>query len=105
MASIPLTSDTAVVALLGFAIWETHKAYRECAPSLPNLRICQPNSDEYFTYRQQLVDSDVTVGLVAIGAGLAAAWMTRRWEPLILVMATLGAIGWYHHSILGSTPV
>lgn len=107
MAGLPgaPNADVAVVMLLGFCIWETHRAYRECAPALSELRECPADSDQYYTRRQQLIDADCTVGLVAIGAGLSASYMTKSWQPLILVMATLGAIAWYHHSVLSSQPV
>lgn len=105
MKPIPLTSDVAVVALLGFCVWETHKAFREAVPEIKELRSCTPGSDEYFSNRQVLVDADITVGMVALGAGIMASYMTRSLEPVILVMATLGAVAWYHHSILGSDPV
>jgi hypothetical protein len=103
--NIPLTTDQAVCMLLGFAVWETHKAYREAAPGLAELRKCSTGSGDYYTQRQNLVDADVTIGLVGLGAGIAAAIMTKRLEPLIFIMATLGTVAWYHHSVLGSSPV
>lgn len=103
--AINITTDQAVFTLLGFAIWETHKAYREAAPDLSDLRKCPPGTADYVSHRQSLVDADVTVGLVALGAGLAAAYLTHRIEPLVFVMATLGTVAWYHHSILGSPSV
>ena len=105
MASIPLTSDVAVVALLGFSIWEVHKAYCVSAPNMHDLRNTNPGSDDYYTKKQNLIDADVTVGMVAFGAGLAAAYMTKRVEPFLLVAFTLGAVAWYHHSILNSPQV
>lgn len=105
MRAIPLTTDQAVVTLLAFSIWEVHKAFRECAPSLSELRSVQHGTDDYYTMRQNLVDAGATVGLIAIGAGVAAAFMTKRPEPLIFVMATLGAVAWYHMSVLDSRPV
>jgi hypothetical protein len=102
---VQVTTDVAVVALLGFCVWEVHKAYREAAPGLPDLRECSQESTEYYTMRQSLIDADCTVGLVALGAGITASYMTRSYEPLVLVMSTLGAISWYHHSVLSSCPV
>lgn len=100
MKPLTITSDMAVVAVLGFSIWEVHKAYTAAVPGMTTLRECDPNDKG--TLLQHLVDADITVGGVAILAGLAASVMTRSLVPLILIGGTYGILAYYHHAVLSA---
>lgn len=102
MATVPLTSDMAVVAILGFSIWEVHKAYNGAVPSMQTLRETAPDSSDAHRNLQHLVDADITVGGVALFAGLAAAYMMRSLFPLILISGTYAILAYYHHSVLAA---
>lgn len=97
-----IETDAAVIALLGFAVWETRKAYTDSAPSLTELRSAAPGTDSHITAAQHLLDADMTVGLVAILAGFAASYFTQSWMPIALVGGTYLALCYYHHAVLSA---
>lgn len=96
------TVDVAVVALLSFAVWETRKAYNDAVPPLSDLRSASPGSAQHFVNAQHLLDADMTVGLVAIIAGISASLFMRSFLPILLVGGTYGALCFYHHAVLSA---
>lgn len=102
MAEEVIQADIAVVALLGFAIWETRKAYVDSVPKLASLRDAKPDSDDHFRLAQQTLDGDITTGLVALVAAITASYLTHSLIPFVLIGATYLALCYYHHSVLNA---
>ena len=100
MKPLTITSDMAVVAVLGFSIWEVHKAYSAAVPNMSVLRECPPGDKGALL--QHLVDADITVGGITLLAGIAASVMTRSFVPLILIGGTYGILAYYHHAVLAA---
>lgn len=100
MKPLSMTTDVAVVAVLGFSIWEVHKAYTGAVPSMGELRECVPGSARARAYSQHLLDADITVGGVALFAAIAASILTRSILPVLLISGTYGILAYYHHSVL-----
>lgn len=91
------TLDALAATALAGLVWESAKAYRATAPSLPELRDAPANDIDIM---QRLVDADITVGIPSLIAGAVASWFLRSWWPVVIVVLALGASVWYHHSIL-----
>lgn len=90
------TALAGAAAIAGFSVWQMYEAYSRNAPDLTTLRKAQNDP----AVLQDLVDADVTVGLVAVVAGGAASWLSRSLTPLIIVVAAFGTVALYHHLIL-----
>lgn len=99
-----LNTDVAIVALLGFGVWETRKAYIDSAPALPDLRKAKPGGESHSDMLQHCLDADVTVGLVALFAALAGWYLTGSFLPILLIGGTFGVLCYYHHAVLNSRP-
>lgn len=93
---LPDDSTTmAGAALIGFAIWELHKAYTSQCPDLRTLRW----NDDPRTL-QELVDADISVGIIAVIAGVGGSLVMRSWAPAVIVSLTYVGMVVYRHSIL-----
>jgi hypothetical protein len=97
---IPAYEILAATALAGL-VWEATKAYRATCPPLSDLRSAPSNHPMLL---QDLIDTDITVGIPALLAGAVASWFMRSWWPVAIVAVALGATAGYHHSILKDTP-
>jgi len=89
----------AAAALVGVALWELCRAYRETAPPLADLRNAHRDCVEH---RQRLLDADLMVGGLALLAGATASWLTRSWVPLSIVVIGFAWVSGWHHLVLGS---
>lgn len=90
---------TAAAALVGLALWELARTYRETAPDLGDLR--NGNRDDV-EHRQRLLDADITVGGLALLVGATASWLTQSWLPLAIVALGFAWISGLHHLVQGS---
>ena len=92
---------TAVLAVLGVAVFELGREFREACPKTADLR----SSDDAPHMLQHLVDGELHVGILAGGVALAAWWLTDSPViPLIIVGTYVGLVA-YHHSLLGAPSV
>lgn len=89
--------EAGLVGLVGFAVWQLHEAYTDMAPDLHALRECDPFD---LRPRQQLMDTDVCVGGIALLAGGAASWLMRSPLPLALMALAFVLVSGYHHAVL-----
>lgn len=89
--------SAAVLGFAGYALWETHRQYQMCVPSMMELRDT-PSGD--IRARQALLDGDVTVGtIVGLSAVLAGA-VTKDWRTPLLMIAGFLVISGLHHMVL-----
>lgn len=86
------------VAVGGLAVWELHKAYRDMAPSLPDLR----NAVDSPIHTNALMDADISVGSISFLAGASVSILTKRWEPMILVLLAFVVTSLYYHMVLNT---
>lgn len=89
--------EAGLVGLVGFAVWQLHNAYTDMAPDLHALR--EANGDDVKP-RQQLLDTDVCVGGIALLAGVAASWLMRSPVPILLMGLAFVLVSGYHHAVL-----
>ena len=95
--------DAVVIGLVGFGVWELHKAYCEQAPKLMELRRHDADDTEM---RQALMDADTSVGGLALFGGAAASLMLRTWWPILIIGGAFAFMSWYHHDTLrGPSPI
>ena len=88
-------------ALTSFGVWQIYDAYTKTAPKLTDLR----ESGNETTERQQLLDTDMMVGGVAVLAGATASWLSKNVMPLLIILVSFVWLSWYHHLVLkGPTP-
>lgn len=90
---------SAGVAIGGLAVWELHKAYREMAPSLADLRGSSPDS---LLHRNAVLDADISVGSISALAGASVSILTHKWEPLALVLTAFAVTSLYYHMVLNT---
>lgn len=93
----PRVFDAIAATALAGLVWESTKVYRDAAPTLKDLRGAPSNHPGLL---QELVDTDITVGIPALLAGAIAAYLMRSWLPLGIVAIALIGVAGYHHSIL-----
>lgn len=84
----------AASALIGVAAFEVWKAWQATAPSLSEVRSADPND---ISIQQRLLDSNITVGGMAVIIGAAFLAVTRDWTPLVLMLFVFGALSFFHH--------
>ena len=98
-----LMEDALVIGLVGFGVWELHRAYGHCAPSVMALRSCDPDDT---MARQSLMDADIHIGGLALMGGAFASLLLKTWWPLLIVGAAFLYTSWCHHDTLrGPTPM
>jgi hypothetical protein len=88
---------TAAAGLVGVALWSLATAYRETAPQLGELRRAERDDVDH---RQRLRDADLTVGGLALLAGLSASLLIRSVVPVVIVAAGFAWISGLHHIVL-----
>jgi len=90
---------TAVVAVAAFELW---KVWGNTAPTLAEVRTSDRNDD---SIRQRLMDTDITVGSLAIIIGVTLAVLMRDATALILMLVIFGSLSFFHHWVLASDPI
>ena len=90
------------VSVASLAFLQVHNTYTNSAPSLSILRSAEGASD---VHRQQLMDADFQVGILALGLGITVSLLTKKVLPFFLIMAGFALTSWWHHSVLASTPI
>lgn len=89
-------------AALAIAGAETLKIYKDTAPSLRDLRACDPGDMES---RQLILDADMMGLIVVLALGGGGALLIRKWYPLLLGTAVLLLMSGYYRSVLNSSNV
>ena len=84
---------------VGIAVVQIVNVYRETAPSLREIRCATPGD---FASRQLLLDADLLGLIIVVCVGGGAAFLTRRWYPLLLAGAALLTMSVYYRSVLKS---
>ena len=88
------------IAALSLAVVEVFRIYRETAPSLAEIRRAAPG--DYVT-RQLILDADMLGVIVVTAIGGGAAYLTKKWYPLVMGGGALLLISLYYRSVLRST--
>ena len=94
--------DGVAFTAVGIAVVQTINVYREAAPTLKELRCATPND---FASRQLMLDADLLGLIIVVCVGGGAAFLTRRWYPVLLSMAALLSLSVYYRSVLKSPNV
>lgn len=89
----------AAVAVVGLAAIELWKLWGNNAPSLAEVRSAAPDD---VSIRQRLMDSDITVGSMALIIGVALAILTHDMTALIVMVAIFAALSFFHHWIMAA---
>jgi len=89
----------AAVAVVGLAAVELWKLWGSNAPSLAEVRAADPDD---LNIRQRLMDSDITVGSMALIIGVALAILTHDMTALIVMIAVFAALSFFHHWIMAA---
>jgi len=89
------------VAVVGMAVFQIASLWQNTAPELADMRKA-PQGD--ITMKQHLLDADITVGLVTVGASVAIAVMTHNITAMLLMLFTFGVLSWYYHQVLKAEP-
>lgn len=84
----------AAAAVVGLAVFEFWKAWRDNAPSLSEVRSAEPGD---VSTRQRLLDADITVGSLALIIGVTFAVLTKDVTVLIILLVIFGALSFFHH--------
>lgn len=91
--------ESVAFAAVGLAVVQTVNVYRDTAPPLKDVRCAAPGD---FVIRQLLLDADI-FGLIIIACiGGGAAFLTRRWYPLVLSLGAWAILSCYYRSVLKS---
>lgn len=103
MPDLNETSKTALLLLVGAAIFELGREMRECGPDLSELR--QADDSNRHEMKQRLIDGNVHTAILVGGVSIVSIWATGSLVPaLILVLVYLGLL-WSHHDLLNAPPV
>jgi hypothetical protein len=103
MLSIDDTSKTALLLLVGAAIFELGREMRECGPDLSELR--QADDSNRHELKQMLIDGNVHTAILVTGVSIISIWATGSLTPaLILILVFLGLL-WCHHDLLKAPAV
>lgn len=94
MAKYATEAATAVLGLAGF---EMYRSYRECAPSLAELRASDPDD---IVMRQQLLDADIMIGGIAVTLGVAFAVLSHDGTALAVMLVIFGLVSFWHRQVL-----
>lgn len=92
-------SDEAAVAVVGLAAIELWKAYRSTAPSISDARAAEPGD---LAIRQRLLDSDITVGSLALIIGVALAVMMKDVTAMLIMIVIFASLSFLHHWVLAA---
>jgi len=89
--------DLVVASVSALVLFEIWKAYENNAPSIADLR-ASDKSD--LAMRQRLIDSDFTVGSIAIAVGVVFAIKAKDSSLLVIIAALLAALSFWRYEIL-----
>lgn len=89
----------AAVAVVGLAAIELWKLWGANAPSLAEVRKADPGD---VSIAQRLMDSDITVGSMAVIIGVALAILTHDMTALIVMVAIFATLSFFHHWIMAA---
>ena len=93
--------DSAAIAVVGVAAFELWKVWNSSAPTLAEVREADFTN---INVRQRLMDSDITVGSLAVVIGVSLAVMTRDATALVLMLIIFGSLSFFHHWVLDAEP-
>lgn len=85
--------------VVGLAVFQLWTAYTTRAPSFSELSHATPGDDTH----EQLMDTDLTVGSLAIVAALSLGLLTRDIRLVGLMLFPFIVISLWHHAILNRT--
>jgi len=86
-------SQEAAASVLGFAAFGLLNVWTQNAPKLADCRGAAPSD---VRVSQQLLDTELYVGGLAVILGLIFAWLSRDWTVLVVMLVIAGStIGWY----------
>ena len=89
--------DLLIASVSAIIITEMWKAYENNAPSIADLRAAQPGD---VAMKQRLIDSDFTVGSIALAIGVIFAIKANDHSLIMIIAALLAALSWWRHEIL-----
>ena len=92
----------AAAAVVGLAAYELIRTWNDMAPSLTDVR--KADKSDNLT-RQQLLDADVVVGILALTIGAAFAVLAKDYSVLIILIVVYGTLSLLHHYLLNAESV
>jgi hypothetical protein len=100
MLELSNESKTALLLLVGAAVFELGREMREASPELSEMR--KASEHERADYLQHLVDGQAQTAIIVAGAALVATWATGSFTPGLILLGTFGALAYYQHSVLNA---
>lgn len=89
--------DLVVASVSTIIIFEIWKAYENNAPTIAELRSTAPGD---LAMRQRLLDTDFTVGSIALAVGLIFSMKAKDSSILIITAGILISLSWWRYEIL-----
>lgn len=86
----------AAAAVVGLACYQLAQSYTDRAPSLHDLGKAVRGDSTH----QQLLDTDLTIGSIALVVGVAMTVLTKDITAMLLMLFTFGILSLWHHAIL-----
>jgi len=89
--------DLVVASVSALVLFEIWKAYENNAPTIADLRAAQPGDN---AMKQRLLDTDFTVGSIALAVGVVFATKAKDSSLLVIIAALLMALSFWRYEIL-----
>jgi len=89
--------DLVIASVSALVIFEVWKAYEVNAPSISDLRAASPGD---LAMKQRLIDSDFTIGSVALAIGAIFTVKAKDPSIIVIIAALLAALSWWRYEIL-----
>lgn len=96
---MPKYAPEVATAVIGLAGFELLKAWNNAAPSLAQMRECEPGN---VTMKQQLIDADFMVGGLAVILGVSYALISHDVTALVVMLVIFGSVSFWYHSVLNA---
>jgi len=97
------TSKTALLLVLGVAIFEMHRDMRECGPSLVELRQC--TEENRHEIKQLEIDSNVHTAILVAGVSVVSIWATGSLVPAAILALVFLGLAWCDHDLIKAPPI
>jgi hypothetical protein len=95
-----MVNEGVAAAAISLGVVEIFRVYRETAPSLEEIRRATPGD---YVMRQLILDADMLGAILAVAVGGGAAYLTKKFYPLVLPVISLVLISMYYRMVLNST--
>lgn len=89
--------DLVVASVSALVVFEIWKAYENNAPTISDLRSAEPGD---CTMKQRIMDTDFTVGSIALAVGVVFAMKAKDPSILMITVALLAALSFWRYEIL-----